>query len=756
MLGTYASAAFIAAGALVIGQGVLRLCGATRWSCLSVPVGLATMIALAVPSLHVPGRATTVAVLLIALTAAGVVHLARSRAQRPPLPGLLAGAPVALLAAVPFASAGYAGTLGWSFDNDMATHLLLADAYRSALVEHVNPLLSDYPIGPHALSAVVSSGLGVGVDQAFAGVTIAGAVLLGWTALGVLRRPRRWAPFVVAPLAGMPFLVASYYGQGSFKELLEGTFALGFAVLLVSPPRLGGRRRWIPAAAILAGAVSVYSFLGLVWPLAFLGAWIAGTAIHELLATGSARAVLRGARAQLTSVAVAGAVLLLAIAPQLPRLASFISKGGVSGGIARDNIGNLVGPLPLWEALGGWGSADYRFPPADQFANGLWTAFALGLVVLGAVWTIRRGEWMLVAAPLMAIAIWAVSDRVQSPYVAAKALVILSPMLMVLAARTLVERDAPGWRMPSWWWAAAPALALVLLARVGDSSWHALRVSKVGPTDHLRELRALQPALHHQPTLFLGDDDFIRWELDETPVSAPVIGFPVLPVRRQKPWSYGMDYDLDSLDSTTLNEFAWVISPRDAAASAPPPQLRAVRRTRDFVLYRRVATIPHSDVLPEGNGAAGVLDCRSARGRAVLRAGGSAAIRGADSAVAVPALGRGVAATVQLQLTAGAWDLVMTYTSPRPLAVTAPGLRATLPPNLDRPGPRWPIGRLVVSRFGRVPVTIRATRARWTPASTIAVAGPLIAVPVGTERTVPIAHACGKLVDHYSQPPPAG
>jgi hypothetical protein len=751
MLGTYASALLICVGSLVLGQAVLRLCGATSWSWLSAPVGLATMILIAIPSLHVPGRATTAAVVLALLIVAGAVYLFRSRAHRAPAAGLLGGLLVALLAAVPFIGAGHAGTLGWSFDNDMATHLWLADAYRSEIVDRFNPLLPDYPIGPHALVGVVAQGLRVGVDEAFAGLTIAGAVLLGWTALGALRQPRRWAPLVVAPLAGMPFLVAGYYGQGSFKELLEATFVLGFALLLAFPPRLSRAGRWVPAAVILAGAIAVYSFLGLVWPLAFLGVWVAAAAIRELVATGSPQAVVRRMRASWVPIGVAAGVLLLAIAPQLPRLASFISnRSGVSGGIARDDIGNLAGRLPIWEAFGIWGNPDYRLSPADQFANGMWVAFALGLVVLGAIWAIQRGEWMLVAATALGVGIWAVSDRSQSPYVAAKGLVILSPLLMVVAARALVERDEPRRRMPGWWLLAGPALAVLLLVRVGESSWHALRVSMVGPTEHLQQLHALQPSLHHRPTLFLGNDDFIKWELGETPVAAPVIGFQVLRFRREKPWVYGIDYDVDSLDSATLNRFDWVIAPRDAAASVPPPQLRPVRRTRDFVLYRRTGIVPPSGILPERDGAAAVpLDCRSARGRAIVRGGGVATIRGATHAVAVAPLGRDGSTTVRLRLTRGSWDLVVSYIGPMRIAVSAPGLRTTLPANLDRPGPRWPIGRIAVRRSGEVAITLRAVAARWAPASVHTTFGAVTAVPVGTERTVPIAKACGKLVDHY-------
>jgi len=751
MLAIYASAVFICLGSLLLGQSVLRLCGASRWSWLSAPVGLSAMVLIAIPSLHIPGRSTTVAVVLLVLVVAAAERLLRAPAHRPPLPGLAAGLPIGLLTTLPFLSAGTAGTLGWSFNNDMAAHLLLADAYRTESVEQFNSLLPDYPLGPHALVSVVAQGAGIGVDEAFAGLTVAAAVLIGWTALAALRRPRKWAPLPVAALVGMPFLIAGYFGQGSFKELLQALLVLGAAILLAFPPDLSRRRRWIPMALLLAGCISIYSFLGLVWPVAFLGLWFTATALKCRLGTDSLRSAVREARTGVLPVLVGLVTLLVVITPQTPRLHEFIaSKAGTNGtGIRKDDIGNLVGRLPIWEAFGIWDNPDYRLPAADQFMNGLWTGLALGLVLFGTCWALRRGEGMLVAATAMTVVVWAVADRLQSPYVAAKALVILTPLLMLVAARALAERDEPDFPMPGWWQVAAPALALLLVVRVGESSWDALRHSKVGPRHHTAELRGLQPILDGRPTLFLGNDDFTRWELGETPVEAPVIGFPVLAFRPEKRWTYGQSYDVDSLDATTLNGFDWIITPRDAASSAPPEQLRLVRRTRNFLLYRRTAPIPPRSVIDEGDTAAGRLDCTTREGQQLVRRGGQAAVRDATISVPAPPLPPGAAATISMPLTPGSWDLVSTYVGPRPLRVTGAGLDTTLVPHLDRPGPRWPIGRVRVYGSGPLKLTLGTTKDRWTPTNAIVTPNAVIAVPAGTGRVVPIKQACGRLVDWY-------
>lgn len=755
MPATLASAGLTCVGALVIGQAALRLCGARRWSWLAPALGVSLMMIVAVPAIHIPGRAATTAVALLVLAVGALAFLVATPSQRPPLAGLLAALPVMLLSLVPFASAGHAGILGVSINNDMAAHLAWAEAYRSELVAQVNTIPSDYPLGPHALAAALAEGLGIGVEQAFTGITLALPALLAWTALGALRNPRAWGPVVTATLVGMPFLVASYYGHGSFKEPLQAMLVLAVAIHLAGPRDLHGRLRWVPLALMLVGVVSVYSVQGLAWPPALIGLWVAGSAAALLYRGGSLGELVARGRREAAPVAVAVAVLAVAIVPQLPRLEKFFASAASTNGtgIATTNLGNVPGSLSVWEAFGVWDNPDYRLPAVDPFATGMWTALVLALAVFGVVWAVRRRELVLPAAAAVAYAVWVVSDRTQSPYVAAKALAILAPLLMIVIVRPLAERVDASWRMPSWWWAAAPALAAVLVVKAVGSSWDALRFSKVGPTAHLRELRELRPLLGGggRPTLFLGNDDFIGWELAGVRVGVPVVGSEsaAMAMRPEKAWQPGQSPDFDSLDSRVLNEFDWVITPRDAAGSSAPEGLRLARTTRNFSLWRRMSEIPPRSLLREREAPAAVLRCRTRRGRAVVRGGGVAGVRGGAAAVAVGGLPPGAETTVVLRLTPGRWDLETPYTSPRPIEVRAPGLRATLAANLDRVGTRWPIGRIAVSRPGPVRVSLRATKGRLSPGSAIAHPVSVVAVPVGTERVVPIASACGKFVDWY-------
>ncbi len=739
------SAAVTCLGSLALGQGVLASCGAREWSWVAGPVGFAAMILLAVPAIHVPGRSVTTAIVTLIAVLAGLGLWVRCPRQRPPLSGLLAALPVALLVLVPFAASGRVGTLGMSFDNDMAAHLLLAEAYRSAATAAVSPLLPSYPLGPHALAATVAEGLGVRVDLSFAGISAATPILLAWTALACVPRVRWLGRVVVATVVGIPFLIAAYYGEGSFKEPMEALFVFATAAILAGlQPELAWRR-WIPLAFILAGAVSVYSLQGLAWPVAFIIVWLVGRALRTLWSRG-ARLAWREIRADVVPGAIAAGGLAVLLVPQIPRVVKFVATG-TNNSIAKTNLGNLIGPLPGWEAFGTWNEPDLRLPASPAFTAGMWTALVLLLVIVGSLTMIRRDRWMLPLATGASLLIWAYSAHTQSPYVAAKALVVVSPLLLLLASVALV--DGPLLRS-SRWRLLAPILAFVLLARVVDSSWQALRYSKVAPTTHLQELRELRPLLGDKPTLYLGDDDFIEWELAGARVTpAYVAGVQKVPLRPEKAFIYGEPLDFDSVTAATLNEFSWVITTRDDAASEPPAQMHLERATRNYDLWRRTGTVQPRSILAEGPAPAATLNCSTPAGQAIVRAGGVAAVRAPEREVPVPPVPPGATVTVSLQLGPGTWELETPYLSPLPLTVTALNLRTTLPANLERPGPRWPIGQIVVHRSGPVRVSFYAVKYWLTPLADTATPTTLVATALGSEHTVPVRAACGRLVDWY-------
>jgi hypothetical protein len=83
------------------------------------------------------------------------------------------------------------------------------------------------------------------------------------------------------------------------------------------------------------------------------------------------------------------------------------------------------------------------------------------------------------------------------------------------------------------------------------------------------------------------------------------------------------------------------------------------------------------------------------------------------------------------------------------------GVLRRLPANLDRPGPRWPIGRVVVPASGSITLTFHATTEWLTPvkeARALVYPAAIVATPVATERVVPLRAACGHYIDWYTTP----
>lgn len=516
----------------------------------------------------------------------------------------------------------------------------------------------------------------------------------------------------------------------------------------------------MPLALILSGVISIYSTPGVAWPVVFGVLWLLVVATIWVRRNGGISGWTVPVVAELPAIGIGLAVFVISILPQISRIWTFAQDSGGAGLVGKQELGNLVGPLPGWEAFGVWNTADFRLPSSPAFTGGMWTAFVIALALLGAVWLLRRGRWMLPVAAAGTMFIWVVTQHSQSPYVAAKALVIASPLLLAVAIVPLAEQlPARPWRslrsafrtipgQPLAWGVAA-ILAVVLFVRVGISDGEALRVSPVGPTAHTDELRELRPLLKGQPTLFLGDDDFARWELAGVPIQGPVIALPELPIRPQKHWEYGQAFDFDSVDAATLNEFEWVITTRDAAGSSPPPQMHVAKTTPNFVLWHRDGKVQPRSILNEGQMPGAVLDCQTPGGRRVLAGGGVAAVR--REPVVAPGfyMGPGGTSTVEMDLSPGRYELELAYTSRLSITVTAPGLRTTVPANLDRPGPRWPLGQVTVNGGGPTPVTLTVANPLLAPGILLTEIGSVVATPVGKDHLIPVRKACGKYVDWY-------
>ena len=267
-IATYLAAMAVLLASLAIGQAALTLCGARRWSWLAPAVGLALLCAICWATVRMPGDGVVSAAVVLVLTVAAAIWL-RGRLEGGG-GALRLGWPVAagalLAASLPFVAEGHFGILGTGFNPDMSQHLLATD--RLAHGEGSQLLHQGYPLGPHAIVVALNKGLGIGIVQGFDGLTISAAVMAALTALAPFEgQPLTRGPMAAALLVGLPYLVASYFAQGAFKELIQALLVLAFVLALRESTRTWRHLplRFVPAALLAIGSVYTYSFPGLIW-----------------------------------------------------------------------------------------------------------------------------------------------------------------------------------------------------------------------------------------------------------------------------------------------------------------------------------------------------------------------------------------------------------------------------------------------------------------------------------------------------------
>jgi hypothetical protein len=768
------------AASVAAGQAILLLCGRREFSWLAGPVGLAAILVVGGIAIKLPGHGTAVAIALAALLLGSVIVLALLGGA----PGFGRSLPVGLgaglisvaVASIPFVVNGRVGILGVGLVNDdMASHLLIADWLNTRVGQMPGLIDGGYPVGPHSLAAGLSEGLGTGLIEAFAGITLAIPVLTALAAVEALRDLRPLPRILAAALVALPYLAAAYLAQGAFKEPIEALFLLAFAILLPSSTTV---RRGLPLAVIAAGAVYAYSFPGLFW---LLGA--AAIYISVALIRGARPVPLRGTRpATPWAGAVVAGVLVLLIAPELGRIVDFTDFRAFSNSTISSGLGNLRHQLSPLEALGIWPASDFRLSasaatvPAPAFYLGALVA-AVALATGLPSWIRRHGE-ALPAALAAAIVIYLGALAFGTVYTSAKALAIAAPLITLISLGGLLGRERsqhdpqPEGGKPLW----RPGLALALAAGIALSSFLVLRQAPVAPQDHANQLAELRPMVQGRKVLFLGRDNFIAYELRGSRPFTAVRNYYnlnyVRPNLRLK--DVFQKFDFDSVTPTTLGRFPFVITTRAAYASGPPPAFEPLRETSDFVLWKRAGPVGERRTLDEGDRPGAPLDCSSSHGRRLSRGGGRATAFTAPPVIGgtwspSPTVESGSVTSQVLTLSRGHWRISIQYDSTRALRIRAPGMDATLPGNLDYRGsvPFHAAGELTVRRRAPVRFTVSVERpplaGRLLGAYSIAHLGTIAAspaagdrpygpIPGAGERRIPLRRACDRYLDWFRSP----
>jgi hypothetical protein len=780
LLGALASLALIAAFSLLVGQAVLALCGRRDFTWLAGPVGLALLLVVAGVAIRLPGHGTAVAVavVIVAVVAALIVWRRPARGFLAAAPaGLAAGALAALLAAIPFIAAGRVGILGVGLVNDdMSSHLLLADWLDTRFSPEPVLIHQGYPVGPHALMAGVSSLFGIDLIDAFAGLVLAIPALTALVALEAMARLRTAVRVAAAALVALPYMAAAYLAQEAFKEPIMALFLLGFALLL---PTLRDWRSAIPLGVIAAGSVYAYSFPGLFW--------LAGTVVlwggMESLRTRR----LPDRRPIAVIVGAGLAVLLIATAPDWGRIVDFTHFRAFDPSRANEGgLGNLHGYLSPLEALGIWPTSEFRLSagagslPAAAFYLGALIA-AAALVVALPRW-IRRFGWAVPAGLGTAVVIYAGARAFGTVYTSGKALAITAPLVMLVALGGLLEPTRR--RLP------LVALAAALAAGAALSSFLVLRQAPVAPEDHMEELAQIRPLVEGKKLLFLGRDNFVLYELRGSKPFTHVRNFydPYFVKPNFDLKNVGSKFDFDAVRASTLARFPYVLTTRAAYASGPPPGYQAVLETPSYLLWRAEGAEIERDPVESNASPGRPLPCRQANpaqqpaahsGPGFFdRALGGARVAVFDRAPIVGDASGWSSTTVEdgspvsrtLDLPKGKWEISIQYDATRPVTLSAAGSRLELPGNLDYRGvtPYWPAGQIEVGSGGAVRMEASVERlplaGRLLGAHSVAHLGAIAATPVGRdyvssarspapgtgERIVRGPAACGAYADWSS------
>jgi hypothetical protein len=801
VLGVITAAGLVLVGAGLCGGAIWRACGLLAAPSAATACGLATLLFLAAVGIRLPGRAATAGALIGLAIVAAAAYLWRTRTPTRPRLGIpmwawVTAIVVLVAALIPFAAVGRVGILGVGTNDDMTEHLLAAWALQGPHADVLSKLVhSGYPIAPHALAAAITGATGISIEQGFMGLLVAVPAVLALAAAGLISVlcERLGEPFPSPPtiviglagaLAGVCYLQSAFLAQASFKEPLESVFVVAFAAALLSASDLtdGTMRRHvpvigIPAAVLASGAVYVYSYPGLAWIGGTLIVW---TAVLAVVRRGRLRRRWR-------IVAVAAGAFLLLTAPEIPRLVAFAGSG-----YNRETahvFGNLTRALPPREVLGIWPRLDFRFDVAVGSPAGIAGLVTFAALVACLIRGLRRREAMPAILFGVAAALYGV-NALRSPYSAAKTMTILAPIVVIILGREAVRLLA---ERPPWTSIRTGGIALLalLLGWGAYSDLEVLRDAPVGPHAHADELAALRVRIGQAPTLFLGADDFIHWELRGAAVAtppAPLYTTTVVPLRVAKAHQdprltalrgttttlnrfagVGLAFDFDSIPAATLDRFAYAILPRFGYRSTPPRSWRLVTRGASYELWRRAGATPVRGTLTEVDNPGAILDCRTARGRRLSERRGTAMVR------ATPVVGEptawhqrigyaGGTAWQRLALRRGRWVIALQYAAIVPITVTGPGLNASLPAAIEPRGPYWRVGTIDVRRargptrltvryaelpwFGRALGAVGLTRAP-TPSGLRAL-GRITASPAPEgDHAVPLRRACGRYVDWY-------
>lgn len=448
-----------------------------------------------------------------------------------------------------------------------------------------------YPSGSHTAFAGVGRLVGVDLIWLYASFM---ASMLGLSALvlGFLAR-RAGLPRPAAALAGLvaavPALVYAYALQGSIKEvsLLPTLLLLGALVVLARPLLAAGPRGVVPLGVAGAAGWATVGFAFMPWlGLSALAMLVLGIGVLPRDRRARTRAIVARASVLAAAIALLALPTVVALRTSL-NLATSVSN---SNAAAVADPGNLFRPLLKVQALGVWLGSSHRGDPEHLTATYVLVGVVAVGLMMGLLWLLRRRQWTLLAYVAISLLVWLALTPRATTWTAAKLLVLLSPVLVLVAMIGALGRLGPR-RLDG------VLLAGLITVGVLASDAYLYHSTTMAPTQRFEELRQVGERFAGRgPTLTPDFDEYSLYLLRDMAPDGPGNANKV---RRWKMTdrlgtSYGHSYDLDALNPGLVEGFKAIVMRRSPFRSRPPGDFALAERGRDYEVWLRRSAAPEA------------------------------------------------------------------------------------------------------------------------------------------------------------------
>jgi hypothetical protein len=636
------------------GAGLLvdRASGGAVPAMLLLTTGAAALIAISQLTTYVSPMAPATPYVLAAVALVGLIAgwdraRALARAWRAslwqigigPLAYALALAPVLLVGRASFSSylaladsavhmAGADFLIGHGQD---FSHLDVANSYGATIHAYYG---ESYPSGADTLLGGSSFLAGlplIWTFQPFTAFMLATATGPAWVlvrraGMSVATGSERAWMAVAAVTVTLPALVYAYELIGSIKEIVALALILSMGALVVEHRRWlwRGARGAIPVALTVAAGVSALGIAFGAWALASAAALLAAAAIELGRGRGRGFSSVR----RLGTMLVGGAlVLLLGAWPTWRNLSGSVT---VAQGIAStSNPGNLHSPLRPAQLLGVWLGGSYKILPTGLglTLTSVFVALVLLLALVGLGNVVRTGRYALALWSVAMLIVWLLVRASATTWADAKALMLTSPVVVLMAwagLGALFAAGSAGLRV------LATALALALLGGVVASGALQYNASNLAPTARFDELAAIDSRFAGRgPTLFTDFDEYSLYLLREMDVGGPNFVYPP-PLLVGAAGGHGRPVQLNRIAPSKLASYPLIVTRREPTAVRPPVAYRLLWQGVYYQVWGRRSgarpALEHIVVAPE---PAGVLTAprRFSRKSAAMRVAGKALAR---------------------------------------------------------------------------------------------------------------------------------